>query len=102
MADEVENTTVNSVKTLSDGTVKISVEKYNELLEKVADQKISIKNLNELLDKARNEPPIVNRTVVNKTDEMVAQEHRVWGATFMGLGASLFVIGGVLYKNGKS
>jgi hypothetical protein len=51
MADEV--TTTNEVKTASDGSVKISVEKYNELLEKSAAK-----------------PPVVNRTTVIKTNEM--------------------------------
>jgi hypothetical protein len=61
--------------------VKISVEKYNELLEKAA-----IK------------PPVINRTIVHKTAEMLTQEHQAWGATFMGAGVALFVIGAFRYK----
>jgi hypothetical protein len=95
MSDEVEKTTVEAVKTASDGTVKIAVEKYNELLETIADQKISINNL-------RNRPPVIHRTIVNKTVEMLAQEHRAWGGTLMGLGASLFVVGAFRYKAGTS
>lgn len=97
-----ETTTVNAVKTASDGTVKIAVEKYNELLETVADQKGSISGLKEQLRKAVNEPPVINRTVVNKTAEMLSQEHRAWGGTFMGLGAAFFVVGALRYKAGKS
>ena len=83
MAEEASN--IHEIKTTSDGFVKITVEKYNELVEKAA-----IK------------PPTINRTVVNKTAEMLAREHRAWGGTFMGLGASLFVVGAVLYKAGLS
>lgn len=83
MADEVSS--INEVKTTSDGTVKISVEKYNELLEKAAVK-----------------PPVINRTTVNKTAEMLAKETRMWGGGLMGLGASLFVIGACVYKAGLS
>lgn len=83
MPDEVSNP--NEVKTASDGSVKISVEKYNELLEKAA-----------------TKPPVVNQTTVIKTDEMVAKEYRMWGGTCMGLGASMFVVGVFLYKAGLS
>jgi hypothetical protein len=81
MPDEVSNTTVESVKKTSDGSVKISVERYEELLEKAAAK-----------------PPVINRTTVHKTPEMLSQEHRAWGGTFMGLGASLFVIGALRYR----
>ncbi len=100
MSDEVATTTVNAVKTMSDGTVKISVEKYNELLEKVAEQKGSIGRLNELLSESRNRPPVINRTVIEKTAEMVAEDHRMWGGTFMGLGVVSFVIGAFRYRSG--
>jgi hypothetical protein len=83
MADEV--TTTSEIKTASDGTVKISVEKYNELLQKAAAK-----------------PPVINRTTVIKTDEMVAGENRMWGGTLMGVGASMFVIGAFRYKAGLS
>lgn len=80
-----EETTTNSVKTVSDGFVNISVEKYNELLEKAA-----------------TKPPVINRTTVNKTAEMLAQEHRVWGGTLMGLGVAFFAVGAFRYKAGTS
>jgi FtsZ-binding cell division protein ZapB len=97
MADEA--TTTQTVKTASDGSVQIAVEKYNELLETIADQKGSINRLRESLNRLQNEPPVmINRTVVNKTDEMLSQEHRAWGGTFMGLGASLFVVGALRYR----
>ncbi len=88
-----EETNIHAIKTASDGTVKISVEKYNELLEKVAEQKGSIGRLNERLSKALNEPPMINWTSVSKTDEMLSRENLLWGNTLMGLGASLFVVG---------
>lgn len=82
MAEAIE--TVQSIKTASDGTVKLSIEMYNELLEKAA-----------------TKPPVINRTIVNKTAEMLAQEQRVWGGTFMALGSSLAVVGAFLYRVGK-
>jgi hypothetical protein len=102
MPEEATNTTVNTVKETSDGFVKISVEKYNDLLEKVADQNGRIGTLREQLNEARSKPPVINRTVINKTAEMVAEEHRVWGYTFMGTGAVLFGIGAYRYKAGRS
>jgi hypothetical protein len=95
-----EETTIHALKTASDGTVKISVEKYNELLEKVAEQKSSIWKLNDLLTKARNEPPVIHRTNVIKTAEMVTKENLLWGNTFMGVGAALFVVGILRRKSG--
>lgn len=85
MSDEVSTTITEAVKKMSDGTVKISVEKYEDLLEKAAVK-----------------APVINRTVVEKTAEMLAQEHRAWGGTFMGLGASFFVVGALRYKAGRS
>jgi hypothetical protein len=82
MPDEVTN--ISEVKTTSDGSVKISVEKYEELLAKAA-----------------RKPPVVNQTTVVKTAEIAAKEYRVWGGTFMGLGASMFIIGAVLYNAGR-
>lgn len=85
MPDEVSTTTTEAVKKMSDGTVKISVEKYEDLLEKAAVK-----------------APVINRTVVEKTAEMLAQEHRAWGGTFMGLGAVFFTVGALRYKAGNS
>jgi hypothetical protein len=45
---------------------------------------------------------VIHRTVVNKTAEMLAEEHRVWGGTLMGLGAATFVVGALRYRAGKS
>ena len=83
--DKQETTTINTVKATSDGTVKIAVEKYNELLEKAA-----------------TKPPVINRTVINKTPEMLAKEYQMWGGTFMGLGASMFVVGVLLFRAGRA
>jgi hypothetical protein len=94
------NEIVQTVQTSSDGTVKIAIEKYNELVEKIADQKESIRSLNERLSQAR--APVINRTVVNKTAEMVAADHRVWGATFMGTGALLLGIGAFRLKASRT
>jgi len=76
-------TNINEVKTSSDGTVKISIEKYEELLAKAAVK-----------------PPIINRTTINKTAEMAAKEYRMWGGSLMGIGATMFVVGAVLYRAG--
>lgn len=89
MGNEVSTTT--ETKTTSDGRVDISVEKYNDLVNKEAKYR-------ELRDKP---PMVVNRTVVNKTDVMLAQESRLWGGSLMGLGAALFTIGGALFKAGR-
>ena len=95
-----ETTTTETVKAASDGTVKIAVEKYNELLETITRQKTSIDGLNEQLRQARSQPPVINRTIVEKTPEILAKEYRVWGATCMGSGASLFIIGALLFRTG--
>jgi len=102
MSDEVSSTIVNEVKTASDGSVKIAVEKYNELLETITDQKGSISRLKNQLYEARNQPPVINRTIVNKTTEMLAQENRAWGITFMAFGGVLCAVGAFRYKAGKS
>lgn len=102
MSEAVATTTVNEVKNMSDGSVKIAVEKYNELLETIASQKGSISNLNARLQKALNEPPIINKTIVEKTDEMLSSEHRAWGGTLMGLGAAFFAVGAIRYTAGRS
>lgn len=98
MADETVSS--ETVKSTSDGFVKVSLEKYTELVDTVADQKDRISRLNDSLRQARNEPPVINRTVVQKTPELAAREYRVWGSTCMGLGGSLFVIGALLYRAG--
>jgi len=83
MPDETIKT--ETVKTASDGTVKIAVERYNELIEKAAAK-----------------PPVINRTTVHKTAEMLAQEHRAWGVTFMLGGAAALVVGAIRFKAGSS
>lgn len=71
-----EETTIHAIKTASDGTVKISVEKYNDLLTRAAAK-----------------APVINRTTVIKTPEMLSRENLLWGNTFMSVGAILFVVG---------
>jgi hypothetical protein len=102
MPEEVSTTTTEAVKSVSDGMVKISIEKYDELLQKISDQDSSIRRLTDQLAKARNEPPIVNRTTVIKTAEMLAKENRAWGNTFMAMGASMFIIGAYRRSNANS
>lgn len=98
MADETENVVTNTVKTASDGTVKIAVEKYNELLEEIARQKGANSGLREQITRLRNEPPVINRTIVEKTAEMAAHDHRMWGGSLMALGACSFVVGAIRFK----
>jgi hypothetical protein len=81
MPDEVTN--ISEVKTSSDGSVKISVETYNDLIAK-----------------ATAKPPVINRTTVIKTAEIAAKEYRMWGGALMGLGAAMFTVGAFLYKAG--
>jgi hypothetical protein len=83
MAEEVTN--INEVKTSSDGNVKLSLEKYNELVRRA------------------NRPTevIVNKTEVIKTAEILAQECRMWGGGLMALGASMFLVGAGLYRHGR-
>lgn len=99
MAEEFTN--VSEVKTLSDGSVNISIEKYNNLIETISSQKGSIKKISEQLSRLQSEPPVINRTTVIKTAEMAAKEYRVWGGTLMGLGVTMFAVGLRLYKAGS-
>lgn len=79
MADEV----INTVKSSSDGAVTITVERYQELL-----------------DKAAEKAPIIYRTV-HKTAAIAAADNRAWGAVLMGFGTSFLVIGGIMYAVGR-
>lgn len=98
MPEEVTDITTKATKTASDGFVKIAIEKYNDLVETVASQKGSITSLTEQLSRARSMPPVINQTIVEKTPEMLAKEHKAWGGTLMGLGASMFVVGVIRLK----
>lgn len=71
MAEEVSST----VKKTSDGMVKITVEKYHELLAQAAEK-----------------PPIVHRTV-HRTPEVQARDSVAIGVTCIGLGVALTGIG---------
>lgn len=102
MPDEVSTTTTEAIKKTSDGMVKVSLEKFEEMLETLASQKGTISSLRNSLNQARNEPPVVYRTVVNKTAEILAKEHRAWGGTLMGLGAASFLVGAFRYKAGRT
>jgi hypothetical protein len=78
-----EKTTTETVKTASDGVVKISIEKYEELIAKAAEK-----------------APVISRTII-KTPEMLAQEHKAWGWTFIGAGAALIGVGAVRVRLGR-
>lgn len=81
MPEEVSN--IREITQTSDGNVKLSIEKYNELVEKAAVK-----------------PPVINRTQVIKTPEMAAQELRAWGGGLMALGATIFTVGALLFRAG--
>jgi hypothetical protein len=81
MAEEVTNIVKNS----SDGFVKISVERYHELLEQAAVK-----------------PATIVRTTINKTPAMVAQENKAWGGTMIGIGAAFVLVGAIRFKIGVS
>jgi hypothetical protein len=98
MAEATEK--IESVKTSSDGMVKITIEKYNEMLEEISEKNGSIEDLRRRLTRAVNEPPIINRTNVIKTAEMVAEENRMWGNTFMGVGGAMFIVGALRRRKG--
>lgn len=92
MPSEENVVNINEVKTTSDGVVKIAVEKYNEMIETIASQKSSIIDLRRAVTEARV-PPVINQTIVEKTPQMLAKEHKAWGNTFIGLGVSMVAIG---------
>ena len=79
MAEEIENT----VKTTSDGTVKITVERYQELLEK-----------------SQEKAPVYNYTTMQKTPAMVANDNLMWGSVFMSGGLAVAGIGAVIFAVG--
>lgn len=80
MADEITNT----VKTVSDGTVTIAVERYQELLSQAAEKA----------------PVIYNQTI--KTPAMVAQDNKMWGLIFLGGGVVLSVFGAAVHALGRA
>lgn len=45
---------------------------------------------------------MINRTIVNKTAEMLAQEHRVSGVTLMGLGGAMLGVGALRFRAGRT
>lgn len=77
MAETLEST----VKQSSDGMVKITVEKYNELLAKSAEK-----------------APIIHRTThVHRTPEIVASDNKMRGGCMMGVGVAFVVVGGIRF-----
>jgi Ethanolamine utilization protein EutJ (predicted chaperonin) len=81
MAEEV--TTSETVKKTSDGMVKISLEKYEELNRKA------------------NEPKVYpNYTTVQKTAAMQAADNKMYGCLWMGGGVSMVLIGAIQFAVG--
>lgn len=80
-----ETITTETIKTASDGTVKIAIEKYNELVKQAA------------------QPKVINQTVnkIIKTPEMAAQDHQAWGTTFVLGGMAMIVVGVIRRKAGR-
>lgn len=76
--------TLKSVKTVSDGSVTITVEKYQELVAKAA-EKI----------------PVVHK-VIQKTDAMVAADNKLWGVSLIIFGGVVTVIGGIIHSVGRT
>lgn len=70
MADEISTT----VKTTSDGMVKITLEKY------------------QLLAQAAEKPPVIHRTV-HRTPEVQARDNTIVGLSFIAVGAALVGVG---------
>lgn len=81
MAEEVTST--ETVKIASDGQVKLTLEKYQDLMAKA------------------NEPKVFPQyTTIQKTPAMVADGNKMGGALFMGGGASMFLIGALQFWHG--
>lgn len=88
MPESTETTEI--VKNTSDGMVKITIEKYEDLMKKAAEK-----------------PPIVRQEVVRnvtkvvKTPEIQAQDNIVAGYSLMTGGGCVFVIGLALFLKGR-
>lgn len=80
-----ETTSSETVKITSDGQVRITLEKYQELLEKANEPKVY---------------PQYNTTHIEKTPAMQASDNKMYGAVWMGGGASLFLIGAMQFVTG--
>lgn len=79
-----QQTTTEIVKQNSSGTVKISVETYQDLLAKAAEK-----------------APIIHNTV-QKTQQMVATDNKVWGGIILSVGVGLSVLGTALHLLGRA
>lgn len=82
MGVETAETVTNVSK--SDGMVKITIEHYQQLMEK-----------------AREKAPIVYNTI-QKTPEVSASENKAWGVTFIGLGVAFLAVGAIRLRTGIS
>ena len=79
MAEETTESVTTTTAKASDGTVKISVEKYEELMRKANEQKVTY-----------------NQTVIEKTPEMAASDKIVFGNLFMVAGVAQIASGAYL------
>lgn len=75
--------TTNVIKSVSDGNVTITVERYQELLEKAAEKA----------------PVIIN--TVQKTAAMAASDNKVFGGLLIGGGMAMSALGGIVYTIGR-
>lgn len=81
MAEESSTTETTTVK--SSGTVKITVEEYNDLMHRA------------------NRPQNVTYNRIEKTPEMAANDKVFAGSMCMGGGAALFALGVIQFVAGK-
>lgn len=90
MAEEISET----VKTSSDGFVKLTIEKYEELMKKAAEKPPVINRIIE------QPPDIINRII--KTPEMAAADNKLWGIGLMVVGGAIVAAGAITYAIGRS
>jgi hypothetical protein len=83
MAEEI--TTSEVVKNVSNGTVQIAVERYEQLLAKASEEK---------------RPVYPTYTTVEKTPAMQAADNMMWGSMLMGGGVFTTVVGGIVFVIG--
>jgi actin-like ATPase involved in cell morphogenesis len=81
-----EKITTESVTQTSSGTVKITVEEYNDLMRRAHEPKTTVN-------------PVYK--TIEKTPEMQASDLVHMGAFFMGGGGALFVLGAVQFVVGR-
>lgn len=81
MSEQTKKT--ESVTTSSDGNVKISLERYNQLVKEASAEKF------------------VQNIYTTKTDKQQAMDNQMWGALWGGLGLATTVLGGIAVVIGR-